>query len=85
MITIAANELKTKGVSVLESAFESDHEAIITVRGENRYVVIDFEQYNKYREYELEVALMEARADLAKGNVVTESVESHMKRMSDGL
>lgn len=85
MSIITANELKTKGVSALEQAFKNESEAIISVRGENKYVVIDFEQYNKFREYELEIALLEARADVAKGNVVKESVEAHMKRMTDGL
>jgi hypothetical protein len=85
MSIITANELKTKGVSAFEQVFQHDSEAIISVRGENKYVVIDFEQYNKFREYELEIALLEARADVAKGNVVEESVEAHMKRMTNGL
>jgi PHD/YefM family antitoxin component YafN of YafNO toxin-antitoxin module len=85
MSIITANELKTKGVTALEQVFQHDTEAIISVRGENKYVVIDFEQYNKFREYELEIALLEARADIANGKVVSESVDEHMKRVVDGL
>ena len=51
---------KTKGVSVIESALQQDGEAIITVRGERKYVVLDFKTYNKLREYELDIALQEA-------------------------
>ena len=81
MTSIKANDLKTKGVSVVESALQQDGEAIITVRGERKYVVLDFKTYNKLREYELDIALQEARNDIADGNYNTESVGEHMKRV----
>ena len=81
MTSIKANDLKTKGVSVVESALQQDGEAIITVRGERKYVVLDFKTYNKLREYELDIALQEARNDIADGNYNTESVDEHMKRV----
>ncbi|MFV2005197.1 MAG: type II toxin-antitoxin system prevent-host-death family antitoxin [Gammaproteobacteria bacterium] len=81
MSSITANELKTKGVSVVEDALRSDDEAIITVRGKETYVVIDINKYSKFREYELEIALQEARADIAEGRVIRESVDDHMKRV----
>ncbi|MCX5813705.1 MAG: type II toxin-antitoxin system Phd/YefM family antitoxin [Proteobacteria bacterium] len=64
---ITANELKTKGVMALDKATGSGEEAIISVRGKNRFVVLPIEQYNYLRECELEAALREARDDLAKG------------------
>jgi PHD/YefM family antitoxin component YafN of YafNO toxin-antitoxin module len=82
MTNIAANELKIKGVSVLESALKGDGEAIITVRGKQKYVVINMTQYSKLREYELEIALLEARADIAEGRAKHESVDDHMKRVT---
>ena len=82
MNSITANELKTKGVSVVENALKSDGEAIITVRGKDKYVIIDMNKYNKLRDYELEIALLEARADIAKGRVKRESVAAHMKRIT---
>ncbi|NHN37910.1 type II toxin-antitoxin system Phd/YefM family antitoxin [Pseudomaricurvus alcaniphilus] len=81
MTSITANDLKTKGVSVVESALQKDGEAVITVRGERKYVVLDFNTYNKLREYELDIALQEARNDIANGNYKAESVEEHMKRV----
>lgn len=83
MTSITANDLKTKGVSVVEDALLDNDEAIITVRGKDKYVVINIKQYSKLREYELEVALLEARADVASGRVKHESVEAHMKRVTD--
>ena len=82
MNSITANELKTKGVSVVESALQDDDEAIITVRGKDKYVIIDMDKYNRLREHELEIALLETRADLAKGRVKRESVAEHMKRVT---
>ncbi len=82
MTSITANELKTKGVSVLESALQGSDEAIITVRGKDKYVVIDMNKYSKLREYELEIALLEAKADVKAGRVKRESVAAHMKRVT---
>ena len=81
MTSITANDLKTKGVSVLESALQQDGEAVITVRGERKYVVLDFNTYNKLREYELDIALQEARSDIESGNYKIESVDEHMNRL----
>jgi len=81
---ITANELKTGGVSAIEKVISEDSEAIITVRGKNRYVVMDIEKYNHLRECELETALAESRHDLKNGRYVEESVEDHIKRITIG-
>ena len=81
---ISANELKTKGVSRLDEITASGDEAIISVRGKNRYVVLTLEQYNYLRECELEAALVETRKDLKEGSVVEESVEDHLNRIASG-
>jgi len=83
MNTVTANELKTKGVSAVESRLKVDEEVIISVRGQDRYVVMDLEKYAKLREYELAVALQEAKADVEAGRYNTESVADHMKRLGD--
>ena len=79
---ITANELKTKGVAALDKATGSGDEAIISVRGRNRFVVLPIEQYNYLRDCELEAALREAKDDLAKGKVKKETVEKHIKRIT---
>ncbi len=83
MTSITANELKTKGISVVENALRGGDEAVITVRGKEKYVVIEMNKYSKLRDYELEIALLEARADLAAGRVKRESVDAHVKRITD--
>ena len=81
---VSANELKTKGISRLDEITASGEEAIISVRGKNRYVVLTMEQYNYLRECELEAALIETRNDLKAGNVVEESVQEHLDRITSG-
>ena len=81
MKTIAANDLKTRGVSTIEKALEGEAEAVISVRGRDRYVVMDVEEYNRLRICELESALYETRQQLAAGEFVEESVDDHIKRI----
>ena len=85
MNTLTANELKTKGISAVEAHLKDNEEVIISIRGKDRYVVVDIEKYEKLREYELTVALQEATADVEAGRYVTENVEDHMKRILDDL
>lgn len=82
MKMIAANELKTKGIRSISERLKEGGEAVISVRGQERYVVMDFETYNRLRLCELEAALNEARREVAEGKYVEESVEDHIKRIS---
>ena len=79
---ITANELKTKGVSIIEEVTTQNTEAIITVRGKNKYVVLSIEEYNHLREYELEAAINESLDDIKAGKVYDESIDEHMKRIT---
>lgn len=81
MAVISANELKTKGVAAIEAQLASESEAIISVRGKERFVVMDVEHYRYLRECELEAALAEVRGDLAAGRFVEESPEAHLARI----
>lgn len=81
MTTLTANELKTKGASAIEGALSARQEAIISVRGKERFVVMRMDHYHYLRECELEAALAETRADLAAGHFVKESAEEHLARI----
>jgi PHD/YefM family antitoxin component YafN of YafNO toxin-antitoxin module len=85
MRSLTANELKIKGVSAVEKLLEYADEVVISVRGQDRYVVVDIEKYARLREYELAAALQEARADVAAGRYNTDSVAEHMQRVSDDV
>lgn len=79
---VTANELKTRGISRIDEITSNGDEAIITVRGKQRYVVVTVEQYNYLRECELEAALAETRGDLDRGDTVKETVEAHLQRIT---
>ena len=82
--TITANELKTKGVTILTDETADGTEVIITVRGKNKFVVLPIEKYNYLRECELEAALLESKRDIKEGKFIEESVEKHIKRITRG-
>ena len=83
MTSITANELKTKGISAIEALLEHQPEAVISVRGKDRFVVMDIEHYHYLRECELDAALAETRADLSAGRFVKESPEEHLARLNE--
>ena len=82
MNAITANQLKTKGISAIESNLDSNTELIITVRGKEKFVVMDMQHYHYLRECELDAALHEVEADYKAGNFVVESVEKHIDRVT---
>ncbi|MFM2397592.1 MAG: hypothetical protein RLZZ144_842 [Pseudomonadota bacterium] len=82
MSHISANDLKTKGVAAIEAMLAEHTEAIVSVRGKERFVVMDIAHYHYLRECELEAALAETRADLAAGRSVQESAEAHLARLA---
>jgi prevent-host-death family protein len=81
---ITANDLKTKGISLLNEETSDGSEVIITVRGKSKYVVLPIEKYNYLRECELEAALIETRKDIKEGKYRKESVDKHIKRITRG-
>ena len=82
MSSISANDLKIKGISAIEAELAHQPEAIISVRGKDRFVVMDIAHYHYLRECELDAALAETRADLAAGRFVKESAEAHLARLN---
>lgn len=78
MSSISANDLKTKGISAIEAALSDAPEAMVSVRGKDKFVVMDLAHYHYLRECELDAALAETRADLAAGRFTKESVDEHL-------
>ena len=81
MNAISANELKTKGVSAIQAVLDQQSEAVISVRGKQRFVVMDIAHYQYLRECELTAAIIESKADMAEGRYVKESAEEHLARL----
>ena len=81
MNKLAANDLKIKGVSIIKETLSEDDETTITVRGKDRYVVMDIERYNYLRVCELEAAYKETLAEIESGEYIEESVMEHVRRL----
>ena len=84
-MVIPANELKIKGVSVIENMLEKLDEVLISIRGQNKFVVVDIERYNYLRECELERALKETKEDIVNGNSCVLSANEHFKELDDAI
>jgi hypothetical protein len=81
MQAISANDLKIGGIGAISRALEHEREVGLSVRGELRFVVMEADTYQRLRECEQAIALQEARANLAAGRVVHESIDDHLKRL----
>ena len=82
MAHITANDLKTRGIAAIEATLGGGRtEAVVSVRGADRYVVMELAHYQHLRECELEAALAESRAELAAGRFVVESPAQHLARL----
>ncbi len=82
MNTITANQIKTKGVSAIQDNLVENDELVITVRGKEKFVIMDMKHYNYLRECELDAAFHQAKIDYSDGNYITENVEDHIKRIT---
>lgn len=82
MTQLTANDLKTRGVAAIESLLATQPEAMISVRGKDRYVVMDVAHYHYLRECELDAALAQSQADRAAGRFVVETAAAHVDRVS---
>jgi hypothetical protein len=78
---LTANDLKVRGIAAIEDALAGQAEATISVRGTQRFVVMEVAQYHYLRECELEAALAQSRADVSAGRAVEETPQAHMDRL----
>ena len=78
---ITANELKTKGISLVEKLLKRTSEVFVSVRGKKKFVILPIEEYEKLKEAELESVLRQAEKDYQEGRYVVESAEEHFKRL----
>ena len=81
MSDITANDLKTKGISSLESALDQADEAVIRVRGKPRFVVMNVDRFEQLRDAEMLFAWHEARIASTCGEFVVETARSHIARL----
>ena len=81
MVTIAANDLKTKGIKVLEDTLRTQSPVSLSVRGQIKYIVMSQDYYYYLRECELEAALAESKAKRRSGDFVKVTIAEHLKAL----
>jgi hypothetical protein len=81
MSSLTANDLKTRGVAAIEESLAGKPEALISVRGIDRFVVMEVAQYNYLRECELEAAVAHSTADIEAGRYAIQTPEQHVAEM----
>ncbi len=84
-MTISANEVKTRGVSMFEALLDKFDELIINVRGKNKYVVLDIERYKELRANELDLAYLQTVQDIKEGKYVSQTAKEHIEELIDEL
>lgn len=84
-MTINANDVKTKGVSIFGKFLDKFDELIIKVRGKEKYVVLDIERYKEFRKNELDIAYLKTMLDIKNKNYKTQSAKEHIKDLIDEL
>jgi len=78
---ITANELKTRGISLVEKLIKQTGEVFVSVRGKKKFVIIPIEEYEKLKEAELESIIRQAEKDYEEGKYVVETAEEHFKHL----
>ena len=80
MLSITANELKRNGVAGIERVMLDNNETGVTVdvRGKAKYIILSVDEFNQYREYQLDQAIAEAEVCLAKGECsIIEDIDNY--------
>jgi hypothetical protein len=85
MGSLTANDLKTRGIAAIEESLATRPEAVISVRGQERFVVMEVAHYRYLRECELDAALAQSRADVEAGRYVVETAQQHVDRLQQAL
>lgn len=72
MKTIQSKELGIKGISTIEKGLNDGHELAISVNEQEKFIVMDMEQYNYLKECELKAEWHQAREEYKANEDITE-------------
>ena len=84
-MVITANDVKKRGVSIFKELLEKFDDIVINVRGKNRYVVVDYDSYKEFREYQLDKAYKEVMQDYKNGDYKTLTPQEHIASLKKEL
>ena len=81
-MTVTANDVKQRGVSLFGELLEKFDEIVVNVRGKKKYVVMDIERYKTLRALELDNAYREVMEDVKNGDYHTD-VKRHLAEIAN--
>jgi len=84
-MTVTANDVKQRGVSLFGELLEKFDEVVINFRGKKKFVVMDIERYKQLRALELDDAYREVMADVEKGDYKVMTAQEHIKSLEEDL
>lgn len=84
-MTINANDVKTKGVSLFGNLLEKFDELIINVRGKDKFVVLDIKRYKELRANELDLAYIQTMQDIENKKYKTQTAKEHIQDLMNDL
>jgi PHD/YefM family antitoxin component YafN of YafNO toxin-antitoxin module len=84
-MTISANEVKKRGVSIFDDMLKKFSEIAITFRGKKKYIVMDIKRYEELRQKELELAYKEVMEDYKNGEYRIVSAKEHIDSLKEEL
>jgi len=84
-MTVSANDVKTKGVSLFANLLEKFDELVINVRGKDKFVVLDIERYRELRAKELDMAYIETMQEIKNKEYKSQSASEHLKELMHEL
>ena len=84
-MTISANEVKKRGVSIFDEMLKKFSEIAITFRGKKKYIVMDIKRYEELRQKELELAYKEVMEDYKNGEYRIVSAKEHIDSLKEEL
>ena len=82
---ISANDLKVKGIKAIETELADKEEAVITLRGKPKFVVIDIERYDEIRAYELDLVYEEIKKEIKEGRAKRIKSEEELEKHIENL
>lgn len=88
MRVITANDLKRNGVSGIDRAMDNndDRHVLVDVRGKTKYVILAVDEFNLFREYQLDKAIAEAEKCLVAGDVqVIDDLEHYAEQLENEI
>ena len=84
-MTISANEVKKKGVSLFSNLLDKFDELIINVRCKDKFVVLDIERYMELRANELDLAYIQTIQDIENKKYKTQTAKEHIEELMNDL